>query len=255
MASTSGSDSAGATSCSGSTPCIAGKRNVCTPFGGVRHLESATRGAVRPAARTSSRATGATSGGSSPATRTSRRTCRSASRMPAAARPVRADARRPDRRSRSVARSRLPPVDRRRRESIWSPTCAASPTPTSRPIGTLHAHNRAAVRAEDHQLVPPRHRQPVLRRHQHRAAHGRPPRRARTASRTASCSGPHPNEAFFRSAIAAAFPALADSPISPRRSRCAPRPASRACDVVDRDALGDRVLVAHTSRTRGASST
>ena len=46
------------------------------------------------------------------------------------------------------------------------------------------------VRREVDQLVPPRHRQPVLRRDQHRAPIADQLARGRRASRTASCSGP-----------------------------------------------------------------
>ena len=70
-----------------------------------------------------------------------------------------------------------------------SPTCAGRCRSTWPAIDDLHARERRAVRGPDHQLVHPRHRQPVLRRHQHRAADRRLPRPRCTACRTGSSCG------------------------------------------------------------------
>ena len=55
-----------------------------------------------------------------------------------------------------------------------SPTRAGSADVDVAAVANLHAANAANARRQDDQLVHPRHRQPVLRRHQHRAAARRP---------------------------------------------------------------------------------
>ena len=96
---------AAATSRSASTPCCAGLRNVCSPFAGVRHLESATRGTHDPDRRLLRQLLALPTPGCSAATRTSRRTCRSVTPVPALRVAARADARGSGCRSRSAASS------------------------------------------------------------------------------------------------------------------------------------------------------
>ena len=234
---------------------LAGKRNVCTPFANVRHLESATRGkGVVPAADFF-------------ASYWRYQHWVSAGDPVLLAEPVAqlvgasaALAVRDDTGGACVAGPRahaegVPHAERRRRGGD-----ARGDVPRRR---RRRASGRGAARAargtrgaEDGQLVPPRHRQPVLRRCEHGAPPRRLPRRDATASRIASSSGPTPNEPFFRSAIAAAFPALAR--LADRVPR---RVASPALELLPRGRRGGRDAVGHgllrravPRRARGSST-
>ena len=153
-----------------------GLRNVCSPTPRCRHLESAPAARTsRP--RTSSPATGATTPGCSAATRTARRTSRCGSRGPAAAR------RRTSRRPRERVGGPLgrhvhgvPAAERRGRVAGCSPTPAGRRAADRRRSPRCTPRTAEPFAGADRQLVHPRHRQPVLRRHQHRAAHRRPAR-------------------------------------------------------------------------------
>ena len=65
----------------------------------------------------------------------------------------------------------------------------------------------------------------------------------------------HPNEGFFRSAIAAAFPSLADSPILLRPVAAEPRPGCPTRDVSIATLWVTAYVGGPLRRTRGASST
>ncbi len=120
-------------------------RNVCTPFTGVRHLESATRGTSCPRP-TSSPATGATSGGCRGATRTSRRTCRSRTASRRCGHRTSAPPRNGCR-CRSGAQIKVfRSAERRGGGRPCSRACSASPTPTSRAVRAVPLVNRAPVR-------------------------------------------------------------------------------------------------------------
>ena len=60
-------------------------------------------------------------------------------------------------------------------ESTWLADICRADDSTVEAVQALHARDRGSSRGHDAQLVLPRHRQPVLRRDQHRAAHRRPP--------------------------------------------------------------------------------
>ena len=164
----------------------------------VRHLESATRGHRRPARRLLRQLLALPELAASAATRTSRRTCRWTAGAP---RCARATSRRPRERRRPGRSAATFTVFRQRDDEAESPLArrhAAGPTtPTCRRSSALHQANARALRRPHGQLVHPRHRQPVLRRHQHRAAASPTTWPATTASRTGSWSGGRPERAVL----------------------------------------------------------
>ena len=250
-ASTSGSGSAAATSCSGLDAVLAGKRNVCSPFGGVRHLESATRG-------TTSRRGLLRELLALPALDLRRRPLLLAeplARQPDPAAAARASSRRPPTASpsHSGARSSLPPVDRRAGVDLVAAAVRVTDADVDA-IHTLHAHNVRAVRrrrrstgsspsstARSTAASTPRSASPTTWR-------------GCTASRTASCSGP------IRTTGSTARRSRRRSPRSPTRrstttcrSRRGGDPGVRRRDL---DAVGRRrTRVAHFANARRGSST
>ena len=134
--------------------------------------------------------------------------------------------------------------------------CRALPSRRAARSTALHAAQRRAVRRPDGQLVHPRHRQPVLRRHQHRAAHRRPP-------------GPRPRRREPLRRRGGSPTTTSSARRWPPRSRRWPTPpivfydgdAAPRCDGGaggrrrDRHAVGDGVRGRALRRTRSGSST
>ena len=154
----------------------------CSPASATSARRSATSAtsSPRPGARTcrrrtSSPATGATSAGCSPATRTSRRTCRSRAVRRSCARALERTAQArisaPLGRQLQVFRQQGDSVESEMLADQFRVTDADVRAGAGEPRG-----ERRAVRTPHGQLVPPGHRQPVLRRVQHGASHRGPPR-------------------------------------------------------------------------------
>ena len=213
---------------------LEGLRNVCSPHAAVRHLESATRGTTVPTADffASYWRYNTWLFGGDPYWNPN------LSLRSGAARAARPRASRRPRSGWAASSGGSSPRFRQRSDAAESRLLAAMcrvRDADERAIGAdARASNAERVPGADRQLVHPRHRQPVLRRHQHRAADRRPSSPASTACENRFVVWGSPPDHFVRSALAAAFPPLADCEIvfydettGPRARARRPTPASR----------------------------